>query len=150
MMGHEILTKFVGTQFSQFGCPATERKKVIVNFCRIDTQKNLPLLIDAFSDFSKEHGEYELVIYGDGPEKKNIQDFLQICGQNSTNMWFLHCLYFAVSTREFIQPLAYWAKYPIFIYVVAVIQLVVFSEMITGIKRYISKFKIRNIMVRKK
>ena len=80
MMGHEILTKFVGTQFSQFGCPATERKKVIVNFCRIDTQKNLPLLIDAFSDFSKEHGEYELVIYGDGPEKKNIQDFLQICG----------------------------------------------------------------------
>lgn len=23
MMGHEILTKFVGTQFSQFGCPAT-------------------------------------------------------------------------------------------------------------------------------
>lgn len=27
MMGHEILTKFVGTQFSQFGCPATEIKE---------------------------------------------------------------------------------------------------------------------------
>ena len=26
MMGHEILTKFVGTQFSQFGCPATGMK----------------------------------------------------------------------------------------------------------------------------
>lgn len=58
-----------------------ERKKVIVNFCRIDTQKNLPLLIDAFSDFSKEHGEYELVIYGDGPEKKNIQDYVKRSGQ---------------------------------------------------------------------
>lgn len=56
------------------------RKKEIVNFCRIDKQKNLPLLIDAFSDFSKEHKEYELVIYGDGPEKSNIQDYIKHSG----------------------------------------------------------------------
>ena len=50
-----------------------KRKKEIVNFCRIDKQKNLPLLIDAFSDFSKDHKEYELIIYGDGPEKNMIE-----------------------------------------------------------------------------
>lgn len=57
-----------------------ERQKTIVNFCRIDTQKNLPLLIDAFSDFSKEHAEYEMVIYGDGPQKKAIEDYIQQSG----------------------------------------------------------------------
>lgn len=65
-------------------------------------------------------------------------------------MWFLHCLYFAVATRESIQPLAYWAKYPILIYAVAVIELIVCSEMITGIKQNVKKFKIPNITVRKK
>lgn len=52
------------------------RKAEIVNFCRMDKQKNLPLLIDAFSDFSKDHEEYELIIYGDGPEKNNIQKYI--------------------------------------------------------------------------
>lgn len=83
-------------------------------------------------------------------DKKIIGHFLQCCGKNSSNMWFLHCLYFATSTREFIQPLAYWAKYPILIYIVAVIQLIICSKMITGIKQNVSKFKIPNIMVCKK
>lgn len=82
--------------------------------------------------------------------KKIIGQFLQCCGKNSSNMWFLHCLYFAVATREFIQPLAYWAKYPILIYAIAVIQLIVCSELITGIKKNVNKFKILNILDNKK
>lgn len=35
MMGHEILTKFVGTQFSQFGCPATGVHTVFFEGCYI-------------------------------------------------------------------------------------------------------------------
>lgn len=43
-----------------------ERKKEIINFCRLEPQKNLKLLIDAFNEFSKEYNEYSLTIYGDG------------------------------------------------------------------------------------
>lgn len=42
-----------------------ERKKKIVNFCRISSQKNLVLLLDAYELFYKHYPEYELYIYGD-------------------------------------------------------------------------------------
>lgn len=41
-----------------------KRKHEIVNFCRLSKQKNLPLLIDAFAAFSKNHSDYSLLIYG--------------------------------------------------------------------------------------
>lgn len=46
-----------------------ERKNVIVNFCRIAEQKNLPLMIKAFLEFHKIHPEYTLEIYGNTVEK---------------------------------------------------------------------------------
>lgn len=42
-----------------------ERKKTAVNFCRISSQKNLVMLIDAFAIFHAEFPEYKLHIYGD-------------------------------------------------------------------------------------
>ena len=42
-----------------------ERKKRIVNFCRISDQKNLIMLVDAFAEFHKDFPEYELDIIGD-------------------------------------------------------------------------------------
>lgn len=42
-----------------------ERKKRMVNFCRISAQKNLIMLVDAFAEFHKEFPEYELDIIGD-------------------------------------------------------------------------------------
>ncbi len=42
-----------------------ERKKRIVNFCRISAQKNLIMLVDAFAEFHKAFPEYELDIIGD-------------------------------------------------------------------------------------
>lgn len=41
-----------------------ERKKTIVNFCRMHPQKNLDLLIEAFVKLHKEHSDYKLEIYG--------------------------------------------------------------------------------------
>ena len=49
-------------------------------------------------------------------------------------MWFLHCLYFAEATRNTIQPLAFFARNPILIYIVAVFELIVLSEIIDAIK----------------
>lgn len=58
--------------------PLSDRAKAtkrIVNFCRIDKQKNLRLLIDAFADFAESHPDYTLEIYGNGPEKQNIEEY---------------------------------------------------------------------------
>lgn len=41
------------------------RQKKVVNFCRISSQKNLRLLISAFSQFAKNYPDYQLYIYGD-------------------------------------------------------------------------------------
>lgn len=46
-----------------------KRRKVVVNFCRIAKQKNLPLMINAFIEFHKTHLDYILEIYGNTVEK---------------------------------------------------------------------------------
>lgn len=46
-----------------------ERRKTVVNFCRISKQKNLPLLIEAFELLHKDYPEYTLEIYGNAVEK---------------------------------------------------------------------------------
>lgn len=43
-----------------------KRNKTIVTYCRLNKQKNLPLLINAFAKLSKEYGNYRLEIYGKG------------------------------------------------------------------------------------
>ncbi len=46
-----------------------ERRNVIVNFCRIAEQKNLPLMINAFVKFHEIFPDYTLEIYGNTVEK---------------------------------------------------------------------------------
>ena len=41
-----------------------ERRNVVVNFCRIAKQKNIPLMINAFLKLHKDFPEYTLEIYG--------------------------------------------------------------------------------------
>lgn len=48
----------------------------IINFCRLEKQKNIPLLIDAFNDFSHEFSNYTLHIYGEGKEQENIEQYI--------------------------------------------------------------------------
>ena len=52
------------------GLPAWcgQNSNKIINFCRLEKQKNLPLLIDAFEQLHKEYSDFELLIYGDGRE----------------------------------------------------------------------------------
>lgn len=52
-----------------------ERRKTVVNFCRISKQKNLPLLINAFIEFHKTYSDYTLEIYGNTVE--NHEDELK-------------------------------------------------------------------------
>ena len=43
-----------------------EREKTIVTACRLHPQKNLPMMINAFSMLADEFPAYKLVIYGQG------------------------------------------------------------------------------------
>lgn len=60
-----------------------EREKRIVTFCRLDKQKNIPMLIDAFEKLYQKHAEYVLDIYGDGPEKENLIKYIEEKGLRS-------------------------------------------------------------------
>lgn len=52
------------------------RKKEIVTFCRVEKQKNLTMLIDAFKILNEEYPDYKLTIYGDGSEKENLEKYI--------------------------------------------------------------------------
>ncbi len=49
-----------------------EREKVIVNFCRLEKQKNIELLINAFEIVQEKYKDYKLHIFGEGEEKNNL------------------------------------------------------------------------------
>lgn len=79
-----------------------KRDKRVVNFCRIDSQKNLPLLLDAFSEFHKEHSDYTLEIYGNGPLKDEIENYVKVNDMNS----FVFLKDFCVDIHEKIKSAA--------------------------------------------
>lgn len=60
-----------------------ERNKNITTFCRISTQKNLPLLFEAFRMLHQDHPEYKLRVIGDALNKEGrrintqLQQFVQ-------------------------------------------------------------------------
>ena len=54
-----------------------ERKKVFAAVGRLEPQKNFPMLINAFSEFHKEKKDYKLVIYGEGRERRNIENLIK-------------------------------------------------------------------------
>lgn len=49
----------------------------IVTACRLEPQKNIPMLIKAFSKFSKTHDNYDLEVYGDGSLRSSIQKMIE-------------------------------------------------------------------------
>lgn len=46
-----------------------KRRKTIITYCRLNRQKNLPLLIVSFAAFHRLHSDYHMEIYGEGEEK---------------------------------------------------------------------------------
>ncbi|MBQ6285182.1 MAG: glycosyltransferase [Bacilli bacterium] len=52
-----------------------KRNNKIVTFCRVEKQKNLYMMLDAFKIFLKKFPQYSLEIYGDGSEKNGIIEY---------------------------------------------------------------------------
>lgn len=51
----------------------TPKKKEIVSVTRLEKQKNIDMLIQAYSIFQKNHPDYTLTIYGDGAERNRLE-----------------------------------------------------------------------------
>lgn len=54
-----------------------DRKDVITTACRLAPQKNLPLLINAFAKICDKIPNYDLHIYGDGPQYETLQKLIK-------------------------------------------------------------------------
>lgn len=57
-----------------------QRSKVIMTACRLNPQKNLPMLIHAYARLAKDHPEYSLHIYGMGKEQDALQRLIEEYG----------------------------------------------------------------------
>lgn len=57
-----------------------ERRKVIIAACRLHPQKNLQMMIKAFSMLHKDHPEYRLEIYGQGNEREALEALISELG----------------------------------------------------------------------
>ncbi len=54
-----------------------ERRKVIISASRLTAQKNLEMMIKAFSAFIKKYPDYRLEIYGEGEERKKLEKMIR-------------------------------------------------------------------------
>ncbi len=54
-----------------------KRKKNFITYCRIDKQKNLPLMIDSFIEAHSKHPEFKLLIYGTGIIENEIYEYIK-------------------------------------------------------------------------
>ena len=61
-----------------------KRKKEFITFCRIDKQKNLPMMIDAFCEVHKKYPDYILRIYGKGNSEDEIKKYILKKGMSSS------------------------------------------------------------------
>lgn len=52
------------------------RRHEIVSFCRLNVQKNIPLMIDAFSRLLNDYPDYTLRIYGRGEERAHLEEYI--------------------------------------------------------------------------
>ncbi len=62
-------------------CTYVNRQNIIVSVCRLTKQKNIPMLIEAFSRLPKEiKNQFLVEIYGEGPLKEELQALVDAKG----------------------------------------------------------------------
>lgn len=62
----------------------TKKEKRFVSVARLMPQKNHDVLIKAFKKFSNVHPEYKLTIYGEGPQRKNLESLIINLGMTNS------------------------------------------------------------------
>ena len=64
----------------------TPKEKLIVSVCRLMPQKNLSMLIRVFSELHNDYPDYRLVIYGEGPERTELERLVETLNMKNTIM----------------------------------------------------------------
>ncbi len=87
-----------------------ERKKRIVNFCRISAQKNLIMLVDAFSEFHKQFPDYELDIIGD-PVGNDAKGYIDSIIEHIKHNNCENCIHILPSQKDIHNYIKYYAMF---------------------------------------
>ena len=53
-----------------------EKDKLFISVGRLTDQKNFPLLIESFTEFHKNHKDFNLFIYGEGPKRPELEKLI--------------------------------------------------------------------------
>lgn len=61
-----------------------ECDKTVITACRLNVQKNLPMLIRGFAAFHEQYPDYILKIYGKGELQSQLESYAQECGVGSS------------------------------------------------------------------
>ena len=59
------------------------RRKAVTSVGRLDKQKNFELLIRSFADVHNDYPDYVLEIYGEGPERSNLEKIIEELNANT-------------------------------------------------------------------
>lgn len=84
----EYFTKLIGNRGTVIPNPITGklptfdgvRRKAFVTAVRLEPQKNLDLLINAFKEVYKTHPDYTLEIYGEGNQREHLENLIKMDG----------------------------------------------------------------------
>lgn len=73
-----IIFNPISDEFIEQKTNRLKEEKIIISIGRLANEKNQKMLINAFSDFSKNNQDYKLKIFGEGPLREELQEQIDI------------------------------------------------------------------------
>ena len=71
-----VIANPISEQFEWQSALSSHKEKKIISVGRLDPQKNQKMMIDAFALFSKTHPDHCLDIYGEGPMRQELEEYI--------------------------------------------------------------------------
>lgn len=72
-----VIANPISEQFEWQSALSSHKEKKIISVGQLDPQKNQKMMIDAFALFSKTHPDHCLDIYGEGPMRQELEEYIE-------------------------------------------------------------------------